>query len=122
MADAVPAQSAAAGWHDGPVTTTPEPSPAEVLNLALLDNDAEASTVREYLIELLRTLWREEANFSGKYPFGDSGWQYDIYEPMVRAGWVAGKFDEEDILEDVDHKAADRLIDKAIRSLADAPS
>lgn len=101
--------------------TVTSPSPAELLTLPLGDNDAGAATVRDYLIELLSTLWRKEGSFSGKQPFGNSGWVEQIYRPMVRAGWVRGAFDEDDDLIDCDVRAADALIEAAIRSLGEWP-
>jgi hypothetical protein len=96
---------------------TTEPTAEQLLALPLDQNDAGAATVRDYLIELLRVLWREEEGFSGKRPFGNSGWVYEVYLPMVRAGFVTGKLDEDGYIEHVDSRAADALIDKAILAL-----
>lgn len=49
------------------------------------DNDVEASTVREYLSKLLAELWRQKSEFSGKRPFGYSGWYLDIYHALQAA-------------------------------------
>lgn len=55
------------------------------------DSDAgEQTTVRDYLRELLLTLWSEGEGFSGKRPFGNSGWEWDLYAPLIRANFVAG--------------------------------
>jgi hypothetical protein len=99
---------------------TTEPTAEQLLALPLDQNDAGAATVRDYLIELLRVLWREEEGFSGKRPFGNSGWVYEVYLPMVRAGFVTGKLDEDGYIEHVDSGAADALIDKAILALGGA--
>lgn len=40
-------------------------------------------TVREYFVSLLRTLWDQEDTFSGKRPFGDSGWKWDLISPIA---------------------------------------
>lgn len=91
-----------------------------LLDLELPDNDSGAPTVRGYLAALLAELWREEADFSGKRPFGNSGWQYDVYAAMVRAGLVSGRFDENGwCVEDADTRAADALILAAIESLGE---
>ena len=66
-----------------------------VLTLPMQDNDAEAATIREYLVALLRQLWAEGEGFSGKRPFGNSGWEWDMYPPLIKAGLVAGRLDEE---------------------------
>jgi len=88
----------------------------KVLNLPMLeDNDAEADTIRDYLHSLLKTLWSEGEGFSGKRPFGNSGWEHDLYVALVKGGAIAGKFDEEyDDLLDYDEKEADKLIYKVI--------
>jgi hypothetical protein len=90
-----------------------------ILDLPLPDgNDAGAATVRDYLLLLLANLWRDEAGFNSKRPFGNSGWQYDIYVPMIRAGLVAGGVDEfGDPDDDFEPADADRLILAAIAEL-----
>lgn len=81
-------------------------------------NDAGASTVRDYLIRLLAELWREEAGFSSKRPFGNSGWQYDIYVPLIRAGLIDGSLDEDgEICGDFDYGEADKVVLAAIAEL-----
>lgn len=97
-----------------------EPTPEQLLALPLGENDANAATVRDYLIELLRVLWREEEGFSGKRPFGNSGWAYEVYAPMVTAGFIAGALDEDGYVEDCDVRAADKLMDAAILALGGA--
>ena len=42
-------------------------------------------TCREYLCELLGTLWNKESGFDGKRPFGNSGWQHDMYDALVES-------------------------------------
>jgi hypothetical protein len=104
------------------VTDTRTPA-QQLLDLPLPGNDADAATVRGYLIALLTTLWREESAFSGKRPFGDSGWQYDIYVPMVKAGLTPGQFDEYDELcADFSEREADKLIVAAIAELGRVPA
>jgi hypothetical protein len=98
----------------------PDITPQQLLDLPLPDNDSGASTVRGYLVALLTELWREEDQFSGKRPFGTSGWQHDLYVPMVKAGIIAGRLDEDGDVEDVDTATADRLILAAIAALGSA--
>jgi hypothetical protein len=102
------------------MTEATKPTPQQVLDLPLPPNDSGASTVRGYLIALLRVVWRETEGFSGKRPFGNSGWQYDVYEPLVKAGWVEGAFKEPGYLDICDTKTADALMDEAIQALGDA--
>jgi hypothetical protein len=89
-----------------------------VLDLPLGDNDADAATVRDYLIALVRQVWVENEDFSGKRPFGNSDWQYDLYVPIMRAGLVNGSIDIwNELGEDFDKPAADALILAAIDEL-----
>jgi hypothetical protein len=95
-------------------------TPQELLALPLPENDSGADTVRGYLVALLDTLWREDEGFSGKRPFGNSGWQGDLYGPMVKAGVVPGTVDEDGYLDEFDtlaKKKADEMILAAIAAL-----
>lgn len=83
----------------------------QVLACPLPDNDAGAATVRDYLVSLVAKVWEENEGFSGKRPFGNSGWSWDLYIPLVEAGLVAGT------VEDFDESAADGLIANAIEAL-----
>lgn len=101
--------------------STDTPTPEAVLNLPLEDNDSGADTVRGYLTQLLLRVWDEGEGFSGKRPFGNSGWHYDLITPLVRAGFVRGSFDEFGYIEDCDDLAALRLVANAIHALGEAP-
>lgn len=97
--------------------------PAEILALPMQANDAGATTVRGYLIRLLAELWNEGEGFSGKRPFGNSGWEYDLYLPLIKAGVVDGSLDDNGYVDDIPPTAvrkADHLIAVAIASLARA--
>lgn len=59
------------------------------------DSDAgENLSVREYLQKLLETLWEEQEGFSGKRPFGNSGWDFELYVPLIREKFITGALDE----------------------------
>lgn len=88
-----------------------------VLDLPMQDNDAGAKTVREYLKELLAKVWEHGEGFSGKRPFGNSGWERDLHKPLVVAGLVAGKQDEDGYIDEIDDAAANDLIFEAIEAL-----
>lgn len=88
-----------------------------VLDLEMSGNDAGAANIRDYLKALLLELWREGEGFSGKRPFGNSGWRYDLYIPLVKAGLVTGTFDSDGCLEECDDAAADKIITEAIKAL-----
>jgi hypothetical protein len=78
--------------------------PERVLRICLDpgQNDAEAGTIYDYLIKLLYEVWMYH---SPKKPFGNSGWEWDIVQPLIDAG-LAVNFGE-----------AERLIGEAITSL-----
>ncbi len=59
----------------------------------IVEGDNGPVTLREYFHALLSTLWHEEEGFSGKRPFGNSGWQGDVYRPLAKAGYVTGDED-----------------------------
>ena len=72
-------------------------------------------TIREYLYQLLKELWREKDGFSAKRPFGNSGWEYDVYTALVDAGYIdAVKSDSGKILH-VDESKADEFVLSLIR-------
>jgi hypothetical protein len=86
----------------------------EILSIKL---DGQRQTIKGYLMELLATLWREGDSFSGKRPFGESGWQYPVYISLVKVGVLEGGFDKYDTLIDFDRKKADQMISELINSL-----
>ena len=94
------------------------PMPAAVLACPMQDNDAGADTIRTYLAALLAELWRWGEGFSGKRPFGNSGWEYELYTALAKQNYIAGAFDEDGYLDDVDTDAGDRLIKAAIAHIA----
>ncbi len=78
------------------------------------DEDSGAESLKDYLHTLLWTLWDEGEGFSGKRPFGNSGWEYDIYAQFVKAGLINGEIDEDGFLRDVDSRAGAELVFKVI--------
>lgn len=94
------------------------PDSKDVLDLVIPagDHGEDPVTFREYLKLLLFGLW-VDPNFSGKRPFGNSGWQFDVYEAMVKAGMVRGTLGGDGSLEDVDRGTAEMLVHRAISAL-----
>lgn len=88
----------------------------EVLQATVESADVGTMTVKNYLILLLETLWEEKDGFSGKRPFGSSGWEFDLYAALMRAGLVDGGYDDS-YIEILDRDTCDRLIRQAIESL-----
>lgn len=99
----------------------PVPTPQQVLDLELPDNASGQTTVRGYLTALLLKVWQDGPLFDTVCPFGDPNWAYDLYIPLVQAGWVAGVIDTDDgYVTDLDDTGADILIESAIRALTAA--
>lgn len=60
------------------------------------ESDAgDGITVRDYLRSLLAELWIRQEGFSGKRPFGNSGWHYELLTPLVKAGFIDGTINED---------------------------
>lgn len=81
------------------------------------DDLGKEVTIKEYLKKLLKQLWLEGEGFSGKRPFGNSGWQYDLYKPLIQNNFVTGKLDEDGYIDTVDEVKADKIILKIIEGL-----
>lgn len=90
----------------------------EIKNIKFYCRDLDRDlTIREYLIELLYTLWNEGEDFSGKRPFGNSGWEFYLYEVLLKHKVVGGSSDEDGYIESIDRKKADKIIFEVIKSL-----
>jgi hypothetical protein len=93
------------------------PDSLQILALPMDKNDSGATTIRGYLVALLMQVWEQSDSFSGKRPFGNSSWKYELYAALVKAEFVKGIFDEDGYIEDVDTKAANHLIIQGVLSL-----
>lgn len=82
----------------------------KILKTFMDENDAGAKTIREYLHILVTRLWLEGEDFSGKRPFGNSGWQYEIYKALIQGGFVEGSLDIYNDIEEIDIQEADKLM------------
>lgn len=105
-----------------PYSSTNEDSleidPHDVLHCPMEENDADAATVGEYLGLLLSTLWLEEEGFDGKRPFGNSGWQSEVYDALAKADYIEVQRDPEGLfnyLSIEEETKADELILQAIK-------
>lgn len=98
--------------------TEQERTGAEVLAVPLPKNDANAATVRDYLLALLAIVWREEECFNGKRPFGNSGWTAEVYGGLLDAGMIDGQRGSDGWIEDLDYADGERLVQLAIAALA----
>jgi len=89
----------------------------QALDLRMCDNDAQAKTIRQYFKLLLIRLIEEKEGFSGKHPFGNSGWAYDLYAPLIKANIITGEFDSDGFVERVNEEKADKLLIELIKLL-----
>jgi hypothetical protein len=96
-----------------------------VLDCPMQENDSGAATIKGYLKALLFTLWDEEECFSGKRPFGNSGWTNDIAVALVDGGFIKGsvysEVERDEVLSkylgDADYPAMNKIIQRAIEAL-----
>lgn len=92
--------------------------PSRILAVSFESDDlGRTLTIRDYLVELLLSLWDKEESFSGKRPFGNSGWQYEVYAALIAAKMIDGTLDEYGHVAEIDRKHADSLIEIAICAL-----
>ena len=90
----------------------------DILDLKIESSDFDKDfTIGDYFKNLLLTLWNEGENFSGKRPFGNSSWEYDIYKPLIKARIIEGKLDEYGGVDDVDIYRADEVIFELIDAI-----
>jgi len=85
----------------------------EILNL----DKPNAITIKVYLKKLLKQLWKKKESFSGKRPFGNTDWEYDLYVILIQHGIVEGTLDEDGWIEEFEKKEqnkADKIISNCI--------
>lgn len=100
-----------------------EPDEVDRALAVRFDSDAgDDLTLAEWLGSLLATVWQKGEGFSGKRPWGNSGWESDPYPALIRAGLIEGKINEEgDWFDEIDEPAAEALIAAAIDRLTGGP-
>lgn len=74
-------------------------------------------SIHDYLIRLLSTLWNEQDGFSGKRPFGNSGWNYDLLACLIAHKIIPGELDDEGYVMEVDEEQGDKIIREYIKTL-----
>jgi hypothetical protein len=75
------------------------------------------TTIKDTLCMLLCSLITEGERFNSKRPLGSSGWQFDIYEVLIRSGKIKGELDEFGHVEVFNEKEATELICATITEL-----
>lgn len=90
----------------------------ETLEFQMLENDADAATFKEYFIALAREVCMQEENFSGKRPFGNSGWKNELYESMIYNNLVdAEKYNVVEGLTNIQIATLDSMINEMVNLL-----
>lgn len=89
----------------------------DILKIKFESSDLNKTvTIKQYLKTFISTAFEEGEGFSGKRPFGNSGWTHDIEVGLVKAGVLKGELDEDGFLQSVE-PGFDDLIQKAIKAL-----
>ena len=75
--------------------------PAEILDKRFYcDRLGSETTLRGWLKDLLLKVWEEGEGFSGKRPWGNGGWEWDLAADMVKGKVIEGNLDADGYLED----------------------
>jgi hypothetical protein len=91
---------------------------SEILDIKFYCSDLGRDVmIREYLHALLDTVWVEGEGFSGKRPFGNSGWEHDLYVPLIKAKVIKGVLDEDGYIHDVDDKKGYKVVRELIKHM-----
>lgn len=105
-------------FTDGTGGEVVEDATVNIGSLEFYCNDLDKKiSIHDYLIELLKTLWEEQDEFSGKRPFGNSGWDYDLIGCLIANNIIEGKLDEYGYVIEGDTKKGYALIKEYIESL-----
>lgn len=81
-----------------------------VLNFRYDRWDLGECTIRHYLVELAKQCWIEGECFNGKRPFGNSGWDWDVYFALTEGGFIDGTKDEDGNWESFDETKGKEII------------
>lgn len=91
----------------------------DILAMPMGENDAAAATIGQYIMILGAQVFEEQDDFSGKRPFGNSSWVFEVYEALIRCGVLAGEFDVDGYIQRCDTHEADAVISQLFGYLKD---
>jgi hypothetical protein len=80
-------------------------------------NSSETISIKEYMKLLLTTLWKEEANFNGKRPFGNSSWKHDLLPALIHAKLVDGSLEEDGCVKRADEEKFNQIMAAIIEEM-----
>lgn len=90
----------------------------EILELKFESTDlGKEISIKDFFKELLTTLFREGECFSGKRPFGNSGWDWDLKICLAKNGIIKGEYDSKYDDWDFDSQEAGKKIFELIKEL-----
>lgn len=83
----------------------------EIFKLPVMRHDLGASIpLGEYFYQLFTMLWNENESFNAKRPWGNSGWDYDVYVTLIKHGLISGSLDEDDYIESFNIEEASQYV------------
>jgi hypothetical protein len=83
----------------------------EILTLPVMRTDLDKEiSIKQYLYDLISTLWMEGEGFDGKRPFGNSGWEYEIYATLIKHQLISGELDEDGYVKDMNDDEANKFV------------
>lgn len=71
-------------------------------------------SLREFFCNLLVKLWGERGEFSGKKPWGNSGWDEPVYTALIKAGIIYGELDSKGCIKRCDFDEGSEFISNMI--------
>lgn len=90
----------------------------KILDLRFYSNDLDKEiTIKDFFKTLLKQLFKEGSNFSGKRPFGNSDWDGDLCVCLIENKIVNGEIDEYGYIENCDWGYFDIVVERLIESL-----
>lgn len=88
----------------------------DALDTQFESRDLGTLTARKYLKALLGELLLKGEGFSGKRPFGNSGWETELAKPLIEAGVIEGMIDD-GYAEPADYGDYDRALEALVEAL-----
>ena len=84
--------------------------PQDALKIRFDSEAGKNLTFREYFRELLITLWDQSESFSGKRPFGNGAWQFDIYAVLIKNDAIKGTLDKDGYVDRLNTEEAEDYV------------
>lgn len=83
--------------------------------------DLGECTIRHYLVSLANEVWNEGECFSGKRPFGNGGWKWDVYDALADGGFITGNREEDGGWTELDTSQGSVIIQECFNYLKNPP-